>query len=65
MIEECARPGSELQKTNSADLVTAFHSTSAPSYIPKDVFMAKIKEAIEKRFHDTVASSGKLRSPRR
>src|SRR5438128_905937 len=34
----------------------------APSYVPKDVFMAKIKDAIETRFRDTVGAVEKLRA---
>jgi hypothetical protein len=62
MIEECARPGSELQKRIQQIWLPLFTSPPPPSYIPKDVFMAKIKEAIEKRFHDTVAAVEKLRA---
>src|SRR6202040_796998 len=56
MIEECARPGSELAKRIQQIWIPLFTPPPPPSYIPKDVFMAKIKEAIEKRFHDTVAA---------
>ena len=62
MIEECARPGSELQKRIQQIWLPLFTPPPPPSYIPKDVFMAKIKEAIEKRFHDTVAAAEKLRA---
>jgi len=33
-----------------------------PSYIPKDVFMAKMKDAIEKRFGDTMQRWESLRA---
>jgi hypothetical protein len=62
MIEECARPGSELQKRIQQIWLPLFTPPPPPSYIPKDVFMAKIEEAIEKRFHDTVAAAEKLRA---
>ena len=62
MIEECARPGSELQKRIQQIWLPLFTPPPPPSYIPKDVFTAKIKEAIEKRFHDTVAAAEKLRA---
>jgi hypothetical protein len=62
MIEECARPGSELQKRIQQIWLPLFTPPPPPSYIPKDVFMAKIKEAIEKRFHDTVTAVEKLRA---
>jgi hypothetical protein len=62
MIEECARPGSELQKLIQQIWLPLFTPPPPPSYIPEDVFMAKIKEAIEKRFHDTVAAAEKLRA---
>jgi hypothetical protein len=62
MIEECARPGSELQKRIQQIWLPLFTPPPPPSYIPKDVFMAKIKDAIEKRFRDTVAAVEKLRA---
>src|SRR6266481_5826713 len=62
MIEQCAQPGSELQKRIQQIWLPLFTPPPPPSYIPKDVFMAKIEEAIEKRFHDTVAAAEKLRA---
>jgi hypothetical protein len=62
MIEECARPGSELQKQIQQIWIPLFTPPPPPSYIPKDVFMAKMKDAIEKRFGDTVAEVQKLRA---
>ncbi len=56
MTEECARPGSELQKR------ILFTPPPPPSYIPTDVFMAKMKDAIEKRARDTIAAVEKLRA---
>ena len=62
MIEECARPGSELQRTIQQIWLPLFTPPPPPSYIPKDVFMAKMKQAIEQRFHDVVAAVQKLRA---
>ena len=62
MIEECARPGSELQKRIQQIWIPLFTPPPPPSYIPTDVFMAKMKDAIEKRFGDTVAEVQKLRA---
>ena len=62
MIEECARPGSELQKRIQQIWLPLFTPPPPPTYIPKDVFMAKMKDAIEKRFRDTVAAVEKLRA---
>jgi hypothetical protein len=61
MIEECARPG-ELQSTIQQIWLPLFTPPPPPSYIPKDVFMAKMKEAIERRFHDVVEAVQKLRA---
>src|SRR5437868_7640208 len=62
MIEECARPGSELQKRIQQIWLPLFTPPPPPSYIPKDVFMAKMKDAIEKRFRDTIVAVEKLRA---
>jgi hypothetical protein len=62
MIEECARPGSELQKRIQQIWLPLFTPPPPPSYIPKDVFMAKMKDAIEKRGRDTIAAVEKLRA---
>src|SRR5881227_4121029 len=61
MTEECARPGSELQKRIQQIWLPLFTPPPPPSYIPTDVFMAKIKDAIEKRARDTIAAVEKLR----
>ena len=61
MIEECAQPG-KLQSTIQQIWLPLFTPPPPPSYIPKDVFMAKMKEAIEQRFHDVVAAVQKLRA---
>jgi hypothetical protein len=62
MIEECARPGSELQKRIQQIWIPLFTPPPPPSYIPQDVFMGKMKGAIEKRFGDTIAAVKKLRA---
>ena len=61
MIEECAQPG-ELQSTIQQIWLPLFTPPPPPSYIPKEVFMAKMKEAIEQRFHDVVTAVQKLRA---
>jgi len=61
MIEECAQPG-ELQSTIQQIWLPLFTPPAPPSYIPRDVFMATMKKAIEQRFHDVVAAVQKLRA---
>ena len=62
MWDKCAEPGSELAKRIQQIWLPLFTPPPAPSYIPQDVFMAKMKEGIEKRFADTVAAIEKLRA---
>lgn len=62
MIEECARPGSELQRRIQQIWLPLFTAPPPPTYIPKDQFMAKMKEAMEVRFRDTTAAVEKLRA---
>jgi hypothetical protein len=62
MIEECARPGSELARMIQQIWIPLFTPPPPPSYIPRDVFMATMKKAIEQRFHDVVAAVQKLRA---
>jgi hypothetical protein len=62
MIEECARPGSKLARMIQQIWIPLFTPPPPPSYIPKDVFMAKMTEAIEQRFYDVVAAVQKLRA---
>jgi hypothetical protein len=61
MIEECARPG-KLQSTIQQIWLPLFTPPPPPTYIPKDEFMAKMKDAIEARFRDTTAAVEKLRA---
>ena len=62
MWEKCAEPGSELAKRIQQIWIPLFSIPPPPSYIPKDVFMAKMKEGIEKRFADTAAAVEKIRA---
>ena len=61
MIEQCAR-GGKLATTIQQIWLPIFTPPPPPSYVPKDVFMAKMKDAIEKRFGDTIAAVEKLRA---
>src|SRR5258708_10125113 len=61
MIEECAR-GGKLATTIQQIWLPIFTPPPPPSYVPKDLFMAKMKDAIEKRFGDTIAPVEKLRA---
>ena len=62
MIEECARPGSELAKRIQQIWIPLFTPPPPPSYIPKEAFMAQIGEAIETRFRDISAAVEKFRA---
>jgi len=62
MIEECARPGSELQRTIQQIWLPLFTPPPPPSYIPKEDFGKKMGQTIEQRFHDVAAAVQKLRA---
>jgi hypothetical protein len=62
MWEKCAEPGSELAKKIQQIWIPLFTPPPPPSYIPKDVFFAEMKKAIEKRFADVTAAVEKIRS---
>jgi hypothetical protein len=62
MIEECARPGSELAERIQQIWIPLFTPQPPPTYIPKDVFMAQIGKAIETRFRDINADVEKFRA---
>jgi len=62
MIEECARPGSELAKRIQQIWIPLFTPPPPPTYIPKEQFMAKMMETIEDRFRDTIAAVEKIRA---
>ena len=62
MWEKCAEPGSELAKRIQQIWIPLFSIPPPPSYIPKDVFMAKIGEGIQKRFADVTAAVERIRA---
>src|SRR5205809_2097548 len=62
MIEECAWPGSELQKRIRQIWLPLFTPPPPPTYIPKEEFGKKIGAAIEARFHDVATAVKKLRA---
>jgi hypothetical protein len=62
MTEECARPGSELARRIQQLWIPLFTPPPPPTYIPKDVFVAKMTEGIEKRFADITAAVEKIRA---
>jgi len=61
MIEECARPGSELRRRIQQIWLPLFTPPPPPSYIPREEFVKKMGQAIEQRFHDVAAAVQKLR----
>src|SRR5260370_10598763 len=62
MIQECARPGSELQRRIQQIWLPLFTPPPPPTYIPKEEFEKKMGAAIEARFHDVAAAVQKLRA---
>src|SRR5438874_4227178 len=62
MIEECARPGSELQRRIQQIWLPLFTPPPPPTYIPKEELGKKMGAAIEARFHDVSAAVKKLRA---
>ena len=62
MWEKCAEPESELAKRIQQIWIPLFTPPPPPSYVPPDVFLAKIKEGIQQRFGDTVAAIEKIRA---
>jgi hypothetical protein len=62
MIEECARPGSELAKRIQQIWIPLFTPPPPPTYIPKDEFGKIMGQAIEQRFHDVASAVQKLRA---
>ena len=62
MWEKCAEPGSELAKRIQQIWIPLFTPPPPPSYIPKDVFFAEMKKAIEHRFADVTAAVEKIRA---
>ena len=62
MIEECARPGSELARMIQQIWIPLFTPPPPPTYIPKEEFAKTMGEAIEQRFNDVAAAVQKLRA---
>jgi len=62
MWEKCAEPGSELAKRIQQIWIPLFTPPPAPTYIPREVFMAKMGEAVQARFRDIVAAIEKIRA---
>ena len=60
MIEECARPGSELARTIQQIWIALFTPPPPPTYIPKEEFGKKMGQAIEQRFRDVAEAVRKL-----
>lgn len=62
MWEKCAEPGSELAKRIQQIWLPLFSIPPPPSYVPKEVFMEKMKQGIQKRFADVTAAVEKIRA---
>ena len=60
MIERCAQPG-ELQSRIQQGWLRLFTPPPPPTYIPKEKFMAKMKDAMEDRFRGITAAVDNLR----
>ena len=60
MIEECARPGSELARTIQQIWIALFTPPPPPTYIPTEEFGKKMGQAIEQRFRDVAEAVRKL-----
>jgi hypothetical protein len=60
MTEECARGGR--LATSIQQVWVPLFTAPPPPYIPKDQFMAMMKEAIETRFRNTITAVQKLRA---
>src|SRR6266705_2206173 len=62
MIEECARPGSELAKMTQKIWIPLFTPPPPPTYIPEGEFAKTMEQAIKQRFNDVAAAVQKLRA---
>jgi hypothetical protein len=62
MIEECARPGSELARMIQQIWIPLFTPPPPPTYIPKEEFAKTIGQAINQRFKDVAAAVQKLQA---
>ena len=60
MIEECARPGSELARMIQQIWIALFTPPPPPTYIPTEEFRKKMGQAIEQRFRDVAEAVRKL-----
>jgi hypothetical protein len=61
MVEQCARPG-RLQEKVKSRWTRLFTPPPPPSFVPPEVFGAKMTAAVEARFRDTKAAVEKLRA---
>jgi hypothetical protein len=59
MVEQCARPG-RLQDRVKNGWIALFTPPPPPSFVPPEVFGAKVEAAIKQRFGDTVAAVKRL-----
>jgi hypothetical protein len=62
MIEECARPGSELARMIQQIWIPLFTPPPPPTYIPTEEFVKTMGQAINQRFHDVATAVQKLRA---
>src|SRR6266480_5680510 len=62
MIEECARPGSELARMIQQIWIPLFTPSPPPTYIRKEEFAKTMGQAINQRFNDVAATVQKLRA---
>jgi hypothetical protein len=62
MVEECARPGSELARRIQQIWIPLFTPPPPPTFIPQDVFIAEMMKAIAQRFTDVAAAVQKIRA---
>jgi len=61
MWEKCAEPGSELAKRIQQIWLPLFSPPPPPTYVPKDIFFAAMKQGTEKRFADVADAIEKIR----
>jgi len=62
MIDECARPDSELARMTQKIWIPLFTPPPPPTYIPKEEFAKTMGDAINQRFKDVAAAVQKLRA---
>src|SRR5882724_10221210 len=62
MIEECARPGSELARMTQKIWIPLFTPPPPPTYIPEEEFEKMIGQAISQRFNAVAAAVQKLQA---